>query len=129
MIVWLFGTMASPGVATFALRQCARDHADMFCAETRDTEEESSYVDESLGKKLVRELPEMLSKGGFWLTKWTCYSAEVLRSIPEEERTGAVKLVEGRVEGVNLTLGMKLDFGRDRFMPAFDEELLDRKVS
>ena len=40
---------------------------------------------------LARELRELLSKGGFRLTKWLSNSRKVVESIPEAERATAVK--------------------------------------
>ena len=136
MLVWLFGLLPSPGVATLALRRCAHDHGHLFGPETRETVEGSFYVDdvhrslidEDAGIQLTRELPALLQRGGFQLTKFCSNSAAVLRCIPEEDRAPEVKVVGDQVEGKMHTLGMLLDFGWDAYLPAFDDEVLEREV-
>ena len=43
---------------------------------------------------LVDELRELLSRGGFNLTKWISNSREVLRTVPEVERSKEVKTLD-----------------------------------
>ena len=56
------------------------------------------YVDDCLKSvpvveeaiKLVDQLPRLLAKGGFHLTKWVCNRHEVLDKIPSQERAPSV---------------------------------------
>ena len=136
MLVWLFGTLSSPGVATLALRRCATDHAHLYDKEVSETISHDVYVDDLLKSVdteertllLLEQLPQLLSAGGFRLTKWMTNNATVLAQIPEKEWATGISLVDGKVEGITHALGMKLDVGRDRYLPAFDEEVLNRDV-
>ncbi|XP_030586866.1 uncharacterized protein LOC115781376 [Archocentrus centrarchus] len=89
----LFGGVWSPSAASFALRKCASDHAHLYDADTISTVERNFYVDDCLKSSdspqqaihLAAQLTNLLKQGGFHLTKWTSNSAEVLKSIPEQE--------------------------------------------
>ena len=52
----------------------------------------------------------------------------MLEQIPVEDRVPGISVEGGKVVGVDYTLGMRLDFGEDVFLPAFEEELLERVV-
>ncbi|KAL7830355.1 hypothetical protein SRHO_G00314820 [Serrasalmus rhombeus] len=79
--------------ASFALRKCASDNAHRYDADTVSTVEKNFYVDDCLKSSdspqqaihLAAQLTNLLKQGGFHLTKWTSNSAEVLKSIPEQE--------------------------------------------
>ena len=74
-LVWLFGILSSPCIATLALRRCALDNAADFGLEVRDTIEESTYVDDCFRSVpdvktaliLLKELQRILKRGGFKL--------------------------------------------------------------
>ena len=77
----------------------AEDNKQDFDAITVETIKRNFYVDDCLksvtgeGKAvcLVGQLCELLSKGGFHLTKWISNSKNVLNSVPEAERSPSVK--------------------------------------
>ena len=50
-----------------------------------------SVESEQIAIPLVGELRQLLSKGGFRLTKWASNSQKVLESLPETERAASVK--------------------------------------
>ena len=52
----------------------------------------------------------------------------MLEQISVEDRVPGISVEGGKVVGVDYTLGMRLVFGEDVFLPAFEEELLDRAV-
>ena len=87
-----------------------------------------SVEDETAGIQLTEELPAMLANGGFRLTKLTSNAIRVLQNIPEQDRAADLKIEDGQVVGTSYTLGMKLNFGEDLFLPAFDVSLLQRVV-
>ena len=99
MMVHLFGGISSPSCANFALKKTAEDNRNEFDSETVNTLERNFYVDDCLksvedeesGIILVRNLRELLQKGGFRLTKWTSNSRNLLESLPESERAATVK--------------------------------------
>jgi hypothetical protein len=93
MLVHLFGATSSPSCANFALRKMAEDNANEFVPSIVDIVKKNFYVDDCLksvsdeqeGVEVARKLPELLSRGGFRLTKWVSNSAAVIESIPESE--------------------------------------------
>ena len=72
MLVHLFSGASSPSCANFALKKTAEDNKAAFDAITVETVKQNFYVNDCLKSvaTLVGELREMLSKGGFRLTKW-----------------------------------------------------------
>ena len=57
--------------------------------------------------RLVEQLRELLSRGGFRLTKWCSNKREVLSTIPEEERAKSVANLEIEKLPLESTLGLK----------------------
>ncbi|XP_046564157.1 uncharacterized protein LOC124272959 [Haliotis rubra] len=102
MTVHLFGGVWSPSCASFAVRRTTEDHRADFNPETIRTILENLYVDDCLKSvasvskaiHLVKELCELLLRGGFKLTKWISNSREVLDSIPAERRAKELKDVD-----------------------------------
>lgn len=97
MTVHLFGGVWSPSCAGYALRRTAQDHVDEFneqttktvlrnCLKSVDTEENAI--------KLATELCQLLSRGGFNLTKFSSNSKQDLNSIPKEKKAKEVKDLE-----------------------------------
>ena len=78
MLVHLFGARSSPSCSSFSLKKTAEDNRKYFNAETIDTVNRNFYVDDCLKSvastdeavQLVDQLPALLKRGGFWLTKW-----------------------------------------------------------
>ena len=76
MLVHLFGGASSPSCAKYALKRTAEDNKEDFDAVTIATVKRNFYVDDCLKSvptnpkavKLVSELRELLSRGGFHLT-------------------------------------------------------------
>ncbi|KAK3744012.1 hypothetical protein QZH41_004822 [Actinostola sp. cb2023] len=99
MSVHLFGGASSPSCANYALKKTAEDNKDYFDHETVQTVKGNFYVDDCLRSiatepeavRLVSQLRELLSKGGFHLTKWISNSKEVIDSVPASERAASVK--------------------------------------
>ncbi|KAK3731436.1 hypothetical protein QZH41_013623, partial [Actinostola sp. cb2023] len=99
MTAHLFGGVWSPSCANFAIKRCAKDNAENFDPNTISTVIRNFYVDDCLKSvaspeeavRLVQELRQLLSNGGFHLTKWVSNSREVLRSVPECEWAKGVK--------------------------------------
>jgi len=92
MTVHLFGGVWSPSCATYALCRTAKDHEGEFSSVITSSVSDSFYVDDFLrslstaDRAMLKQLCELLSKGGFRLTKWTSNSREVLSAIPVDER-------------------------------------------
>ena len=81
MKVHLFGAKSSPSCASFALLQTAKQFGNQYSPDVAAVVRNNFYVDDCLisvdedqaGIRLVKELSEMLSQGGFHLTKWGFY--------------------------------------------------------
>ena len=99
MLVHLFGATSSPSCASFALRQTAEDNKNDFDPVTVETVQRNFYVDDCLksveteeeADELQEELRQLLSRGGFHLTKFMSNSMKVSESVPESERALSVK--------------------------------------
>ena len=80
------------------LKKTANDNNNDFDVQTVDTVNRDFYVDDCLksvplveeAKKLVDQLPRLLARGGFHLTKWLSNRREVLDTIPADERAPSV---------------------------------------
>ena len=102
MLVHLFGGASSPSCANYALKKTADHNREDFDAATVETVKRNFYVDDCLRSvatdtqavRLAGQLRELLSKGGFRLTKWISNSREVINSVPESERAPSVKDLE-----------------------------------
>ncbi len=83
------------------------------------------YVDDCLKSQptneaticLVNQLCEMLSRGGFRLTKWISNSRSVIESIPEEERAKNIKGLDLNLDPlpIEYTLGVQWETNIDTF--------------
>ena len=89
--------MTPPNTANYILRKTSDDNCDdhAFSPETIETVKKNFYVgdllksvrDENTATNLQRELPALLARGGFRLTKWCSSSRNVLSQIPNQEMT------------------------------------------
>lgn len=102
MNVHLFGGTWSPSCCGFVLRKVASDNETEFSAETVNTVLRNFYVDDCLKSvrneeqavKLVNELIMLLKRGGFKLTGFVSTSRKVLMSVPEVDRSRALRNVD-----------------------------------
>ena len=132
----LFGATSSPSCANLALHRTAEDFGQDK-KEARDTVRRNFYVDDVLKSvrseeaavKLVAELKELCSEGGFNLTKISSNSVTVLKSIPREERAKQAKdLVLGTdALPVERALGVLWDTNSDLFSFQVDMVKLMKK--
>ena len=122
MLVHLFGATSSPSCASFCLRQTAIDFGKDFPPDISRIVRRNFYVDDCLcatssvdnALSIYRDLSELLSKGGFHLTKWLSNSSKVLSAIPLSERSKAVKRPVG--DSINeKILGVHWDVDEDTF--------------
>ena len=99
MMVHFFGGVSSLSCASFALRKTVLDNNENFDPDVASTVNRSFYVDDLLKSvenpeeaiRLSKQLCEMLSLGGFRLTKWISNSRAVLNAIPQNEWTKELK--------------------------------------
>ncbi|XP_067029999.1 uncharacterized protein [Acropora muricata] len=125
MLVHLFGARSSPSCSSFALKKTAEDNRKYFDAEIIDTVSRNFYVDDCLKSvastaeavHLVHQLPALLRRGGFRLTKWLSNHREVLASVPESDRAPSLKSLNLDLEmlPIERALGMQWDTEQDTF--------------
>ena len=124
MMVHLFGATSSPSCAAFSLRQTAKDFGKDFdpsiaCMIVLH----NFYVDDCLcsvpsvskGNKVAKKLPNLLSKGGFRLTKWLTNNYKVLESIPVSERSSSLQHHELNGDVKKRVLGVFWNVQNDEF--------------
>ena len=131
MQVHLFGATSSPFCAIFALHQTAEDDLNEFEEEVIATVKDNFYIDDLLKSvptvekalKLIPQVTNLLSKGGFRLSKWLSNREEVLNAIPEEERSkSATYLFDcAKVSGERI-LGVYWDFKNDNLFVAINNK-------
>ena len=102
MVVHLFGGVWSPSCTSYVLLRTADDNRENFDPKTIKAVHRNFYVDDLLlsvdseneGIHLSQELFQLLSCGGFRLTKWVSNSRKVLDPIPPEERGKEIKTID-----------------------------------
>ena len=122
MLVHLFGATSSPSCASFCLKKTASDNQGEFDEETI-TVDRNFYVDDCLKSvpttdKAVRlsgQLRELLSRGGFRLTKWISKDRNVIATVPVTERAPSVANLDLEDLPVERTLGVQWDMETDDF--------------
>uniref|UniRef100_A0A182NDE4 Uncharacterized protein n=1 Tax=Anopheles dirus TaxID=7168 RepID=A0A182NDE4_9DIPT len=100
-------------LATRVLQQLASDEGAAFPVASKALQEDF-YVDDFLGGtddecqavQLVKELQQLLKKGGFTLKKWNSNSTAVLDEVPVEDRA-ELKVVNLGPENPMKTLGVQ----------------------
>ena len=73
---------------------------------------------------LVGQFRELLSRGGFLLTKWYSNKREVIAAIPESERAKSVVNLEIEQLPTESALGMKWNIEEDKFVWEVSDERL-----
>ena len=124
MRVHVFGAASSPACANFSLRQVAKDFGHQFPPITGDIVNHNFYVDDCLlsfpsSKDAIRvrqNLVDLLAKAGFHLTKWKSNSAEVLETIPEEQRAKNTSVHTIDVSANAKVLGVHWNLKDDNFV-------------
>ena len=123
MKVHIFGATSSPSCCNYALRTTAQDHISEYDIKTIDTVNKNFYVDDCLKSvqteheavQLVKQLSELLKKGGFHLTKWASNSQNVMQTIPVIERATAFKDLDFSKLPIERVLGIHWDISSDEF--------------
>ena len=107
MTVHLFGATSSPSCTNFALKQTANN----FGGELKSVPTTASVVE------LVKNVKAMCHQGGFNLHKFLSNSKEVIKSIPESDRTEGVKEIDLDLDKLPLerTLGVQWCVESDSF--------------
>ena len=125
MRVHLFGATSSPSCASFSLRRTAEDNRHHFKENVINSALKNFYVDDFLkstktveeAKDIVHAMTNLMSKGGFYLTKWLSNRKEVLQEIPASERAKSISLININLDDLpsEKTLGLLWDVNKDKF--------------
>ena len=99
MKVHVFGAISSPSCANYTLKKCAEDNENEYGKKVTEAIQKDFYVDDFVRStdtqeeaiELAHGVRQVLSKGGFNLTKWISNEREVLQTIPEEHHVKEVK--------------------------------------
>lgn len=99
MKVHVFGAISSLSCANYTLKRCAEDNVQEYGQKVTEAIKRDFYVDDFVRSvdtseeaiDLAHGVREVLSKGGFNLTKWMSNDRDVLNTIPEEHRAKGVK--------------------------------------
>ena len=106
----VFGAKSSPTCANYALHQVAKDNANNDENLVR-TVQRNFYMDDFLKSvstpqeaiQIYQKVRDVLSKGGFKLTKWIASDEEVKSQIPETDRsTKVVKTFEAEPQSSSI---------------------------
>lgn len=133
MNVHLFGATSSPSCAAYSLRRTAADNAEMYSKDVITSIERNFYVDDLLksvsdvntGIRISTELRDILSRGGFRLTKWLSNNTEVMKTIPDSEKSDVSKKVSIENDALlERALGLQWCVETDQFV--FDVSLQEK---
>ena len=124
MTVHLFGAKSSPSCASYYLRETAREFGKHYDPEITELIYKNFYVDDCLVSvdspdhaiKAVKNLRELLSKGGFRLTKWLSSCDVVMQTIPEEEKAKSARNAMPSSAIRECVLGMDWHVPTDEFL-------------
>ena len=117
------GATSSPSVANFCLKT-ASIYGTEFDPEVVQSVERNMYVDDLMKSvdtpttavRLSTQLRDLLTKGGFRLTKWLSNDRRVLAEIPETERAVSVANLDLQELPTECALGLKWDVEADKFI-------------
>ena len=125
MMVHLFGGVWSPSCSAFALKRTADDNKLKFDSDVINTVKHNFYVDDLLksvksceeATRMYGKLKELMSLGGFNLTKWISNKREVIDAIPESELSKELKNIDYQKDTlpVERALGVHWNVETDKF--------------
>ena len=130
MVKHVFGATSSPSVANFCVKKTASSFGQEFEPEVSETLEKNMYVDDLMKSvdtpekaiELSEQLRELLSRGGFRLTKWLSNDRKFLEEIPESERAKSVVNLEIDNLPTECALGVRWNVETDKFIWEVREE-------
>ena len=125
MLVHIFEATSSPSVCGYALRKTATDNTEDFSRETVDAVRQDFYVDDLLKSfkttreavEITKQLQELLTRGGFKLTKFMSNEREVLRAFQPKDRAPTFKNLDLKLDSlpVDRALGIHWNVEDDTF--------------
>ena len=119
---FVFGGCYGPFSAQFTWQKHAQDHKVEYPL-AANAVEKHCYMDDVMpsvdsvetAKETRQQLSEMGNKVGFQLRKWVSNHMEVLKNIPEKDRSSNVDLEKNQLS-VAKTLGIRWDANEDNFL-------------
>ena len=125
----VFGTKSLPNSANYALHQVTKDNAVNDESIIR-TVQRNFYMDDLLMSvrtpqeaiEIYQKVREILSRGGFNLTKWITSDDEVETQIPEADRSTKVVKTFGAEPQSSSILGLKWNVGTDNLIVCLGTE-------
>ena len=135
MQVHLFGATSSPSCASYCLRLVVVDFGNEHLPITSEIVTHNFYVDDCLmlfqsaerAIEVMRDLDQLLQKGGFHLTKWLTNSSEVFHMISESERAKEMQTHDIPSTQSHRVLGVQWNFEKDSFL--FSVSLPDKPLT
>ncbi|XP_043237658.1 uncharacterized protein LOC122389569 isoform X1 [Amphibalanus amphitrite] len=135
MTTHLFGATSSPSCANYALHRTAEDFGAAYSPEVKMALRRGFYVDdvcqattsEASAVELAMNLKQLCAMGGFNLTKFSSNSVEVLRALPEENRSKGNPQLGQETPSSERVLGVRWDTERDELGFSLDIAALERK--
>ncbi|CAH8818888.1 unnamed protein product [Schistosoma curassoni] len=123
-----FGAISSPFCANFALNKTAQIFSDGYDGYVVDAVKNNFYVDDCLvsfptcdqAKSFVKQISELLCRGGFKLKKWVTNSEEVRAILPDVCKEQSLIEMSTDYDTTHRTLGVEWDFKQDVFKFYFD---------
>ena len=114
MQVHLFGATSSPSVAAYALRRTAWENSVNVDAETVRAVLKNFYVDDLCKScasveqaiNFIKQISDLLSSGGFHLTKFLSNPKQILSSVSENDRASSVVDLQDRQLPTQKALGV-----------------------
>ena len=122
MQVHVFGSKPSPAICMYVLNKTAEDNASEF-PEAAAKVKECFYVDnymesfptEEAAIRQARQMKELLSRGGFNLTKWTSASRGVIKELAPLGLASPDEQLDLEALPIERTLGIMWDREADAF--------------
>ena len=135
MQVHLFGATSSPSCASYCLRRVVVDFGNEHLPITSEIVTHNFYVDDCLMSfqsaekaiEVMRDLAQLLQKGGFHLTKWLTNSSEVFHMISESKRAKEMQTHDIPSTQSHRVLGVQWNFDEDSFL--FSVSLPDKPLT
>ena len=123
MVVHLFGAKPAPSIATFCLKETAKEFGKFFEPHIAQNVKRCFYVDDflsgagnvELAAKLTKDMQQIMTMAGFNLSKWLSTNEKVLDTIPEERRGKGMKEILLGSSGQSSVLGIKWSLAKDAF--------------
>ncbi|XP_065177328.1 uncharacterized protein LOC135807825 [Sycon ciliatum] len=129
----LFGAKASPYLAGRAVKEVIKHHGDEYDSDVVQCLSKDLYVDDMLSSlpstqraiQAREQTQQLLAKGGFHMRKWLSNKAEVMNTIPEEDRSpDVVRDVDSDTSLPTVkTLGVSWNAEKDAF--TFQHQMKD----